>query len=74
MQAPIGICTYIIRTETFDQAIQAAHKRGLKIYQWEWFPSDDGQEHWYIYEKEVKRQNNRNYLRGKGQLHDHGND
>ena len=71
--ADIGICKYVVRTETFDQAMQSALRRGLKIYEWDWLPGEPDQETWYINENAVKRENQANYLRGAGRLNDeHG--
>jgi len=70
-----GVCTYIVRTQTFDQAMQAASKRKLKFYEWDWHPAEEIEgdiEHWYIYEKKAQQQGKANYLRGTGQLDENG--
>jgi hypothetical protein len=67
-----GVCTYIVRTETFDEAMRAALRKGLKTSDWEWFPGEPGVEQWYIYEEKVKNQSMANYLRGAGKLTENG--
>jgi hypothetical protein len=69
------VATYIVRTQTFDQAMQAASKRKLKLYEWEWHPAENFEgdvEQWYIYEKKAQQQGKANYLRGTGQLDENG--
>lgn len=70
-----GVPTYIVRTQTFGQALHAAGKRGLKVYEWEWYPAEAGEgdiERWYIYEKKAQQNSNANYLRGAGKLDENG--